>query len=314
MLRKRLKRAALALLGETPEERIERDWARILLDVAALKEELREAVAGRSVLAGEVERLDGVELALEEKQRELDATTGRLTREEERAQIWRERADALGLDVRRLKGDHERLKEELERVRAIPSADLASAVGALYEVERLCSARLPPRGSMMVDDGKGFDAGALAMFAREVRNVATRGMRSAVDANLRRSGLSALQLALEAHADRVLRALMRHRERYLRAWVARTGIDPRDAELVEDLREPGVTVITVRVRKEAVHTKRFLEGTTQASGEELDAIAAGVGLERRTGQRDDGWGAGPERETDVELRQRVIATVSGKVN
>lgn len=38
---------------------------------------------------------------------------------------------------------------------------------------------------------------------------------------------------LRQKADRMLRFLMRHRERYLKAWIAQTGILPTDAALVE---------------------------------------------------------------------------------
>lgn len=39
--------------------------------------------------------------------------------------------------------------------------------------------------------------------------------------------------ALRQKSARMLRALMRHRERYLKAWIAQTGILPADAVLVE---------------------------------------------------------------------------------
>lgn len=39
--------------------------------------------------------------------------------------------------------------------------------------------------------------------------------------------------ALRQKSARMLRALMRHRERYLAAWIAQTGILPTDAVLVE---------------------------------------------------------------------------------
>jgi hypothetical protein len=48
--------------------------------------------------------------------------------------------------------------------------------------------------------------------------------------------------------DEGLKRLRRHRERYVRAWVAATGVHPADAELVEEHRSDGVTVVTVRRR------------------------------------------------------------------
>lgn len=36
-------------------------------------------------------------------------------------------------------------------------------------------------------------------------------------------------------AAKVQRAVMRHRERYLRAWVAATGLSPLEAELIEEV-------------------------------------------------------------------------------
>lgn len=41
---------------------------------------------------------------------------------------------------------------------------------------------------------------------------------------------------------RLRRGLLRHRERYVRAWIAVTGLDPRDCELVEQVRGDGTAV------------------------------------------------------------------------
>lgn len=53
---------------------------------------------------------------------------------------------------------------------------------------------------------------------------------------------------LRAECDRMVRRLMRHRERYLRAWVAATGIHPTEAMLEERMLPGGVTQIVVRRR------------------------------------------------------------------
>ena len=51
--------------------------------------------------------------------------------------------------------------------------------------------------------------------------------------------------AIQQKAERIMRSLNRHRERYLRAWVAATGIDPRDAILVERHYPDGTITISV---------------------------------------------------------------------
>jgi hypothetical protein len=52
--------------------------------------------------------------------------------------------------------------------------------------------------------------------------------------------------ALEAHLAR----LRRHRERYIRAWVAATGVHPTEAELVETTEHTATGVqTTIRVRR-----------------------------------------------------------------
>ena len=65
-------------------------------------------------------------------------------------------------------------------------------------------------------------------------------------------------------ADRVLRSLMRHRERYLRAWIAATGLHPLEAELVEELYPPssdGVIRTRVYVRRRNVTLVPEVKGT-----------------------------------------------------
>jgi hypothetical protein len=49
--------------------------------------------------------------------------------------------------------------------------------------------------------------------------------------------------------DRLIRQLTRHRERYLRAWIAATGLDPRECELVEEhVVEEGVVKVVLYAR------------------------------------------------------------------
>ena len=46
-----------------------------------------------------------------------------------------------------------------------------------------------------------------------------------------------------------LRFLMRHRERYVKAWIAATGIDPRECELVEQQTMEGEVRVWIRRRR-----------------------------------------------------------------
>lgn len=65
---------------------------------------------------------------------------------------------------------------------------------------------------------------------------------------------------LRQKADRMLRALMRHRERYLSAWIAQTGILPTDAVLVEREvwdRENAAMAKVVEVVTKAEAARRF---------------------------------------------------------
>lgn len=65
---------------------------------------------------------------------------------------------------------------------------------------------------------------------------------------------------LRQKADRMLRALMRHRERYLKAWIAQTGILPTDAVLVEREvwdRETVTIVKVVEVVTKAEAVRRY---------------------------------------------------------
>lgn len=57
--------------------------------------------------------------------------------------------------------------------------------------------------------------------------------------------MTSLQTLVAEHLHR----LMRHRERYVRAWVAATGVHPADAELIEEHRADGTVAIHVRRRE-----------------------------------------------------------------
>jgi hypothetical protein len=60
---------------------------------------------------------------------------------------------------------------------------------------------------------------------------------------------------VERKAAVIFRSLIRHRERYIRAWVAATGVHPKDAEIVEcqELTANGVTMtVTIRSKQEAL--------------------------------------------------------------
>ena len=53
--------------------------------------------------------------------------------------------------------------------------------------------------------------------------------------------------SMRAKAGRITRALFRHRDRYLKAWVAQTGILPTDAVIVErqQLDPAGATMVQI---------------------------------------------------------------------
>ena len=62
--------------------------------------------------------------------------------------------------------------------------------------------------------------------------------------------------SISASSARIIRNLMRHRERYLKAWIALTGLSPDECELVEEVYPMGPdftirTVVTVRRRRAA---------------------------------------------------------------
>jgi hypothetical protein len=60
---------------------------------------------------------------------------------------------------------------------------------------------------------------------------------------------------IRALADRMTRRVMRHRERYIRAWVASTGLRPEESELIEEtypMDANGVFRIVVRVQPRRV--------------------------------------------------------------
>ena len=69
-----------------------------------------------------------------------------------------------------------------------------------------------------------------------------------------------LYAALAAKAERVTRALFRHRDRYVKAWSAQTGIKPTDAVLVERQAWDAsascmVAIVEIMTKEEA--TRRF---------------------------------------------------------
>jgi hypothetical protein len=59
------------------------------------------------------------------------------------------------------------------------------------------------------------------------------------------------QRITEEHVRKLWGLLAKHRERYVRAWVAATGIDPRDAVLVEQQHADGSVSIRVVHKSEA---------------------------------------------------------------
>lgn len=66
--------------------------------------------------------------------------------------------------------------------------------------------------------------------------------------------------ALRAKAERMTRSLMRHRDRYLKAWLACTGLNPTDAVMVERQsfdRDTGSVVLTVEIVSKADALRRF---------------------------------------------------------
>ena len=56
-----------------------------------------------------------------------------------------------------------------------------------------------------------------------------------------------LHRAIHDAADRLLRRLTRHRDRYVRAWIAATGLHPRECQIVERHTSTGI-VVTVEPR------------------------------------------------------------------
>jgi hypothetical protein len=56
---------------------------------------------------------------------------------------------------------------------------------------------------------------------------------------------------LDQYAGAVYRLIVENREKYIRAWLAETGIKPSDCELVEDRSDPLRTVVSVRRRTPA---------------------------------------------------------------
>jgi hypothetical protein len=93
--------------------------------------------------------------------------------------------------------------------------------------------------------------------------------------------------ALRAECDRVVRRLMRHRDRYLRAWIAATGLHPTEAMLEEHLSGSGSRTVVVRRgdgQKDLVdRLARLLERLQWNDAPDCDACpvclmpAAGVG-------------------------------------
>ena len=66
--------------------------------------------------------------------------------------------------------------------------------------------------------------------------------------------------ALHAKAERMTRSLMRHRDRYLKAWLACTGLSPTDAVMVERQsfdRDTGSVVLTIEIVSKSEATRRF---------------------------------------------------------
>lgn len=56
---------------------------------------------------------------------------------------------------------------------------------------------------------------------------------------------------LSERIKRVMMQLYKHRERYVRAWMAATGIDPRDACIVTNM-QPNGEVMVVKRRDEVL--------------------------------------------------------------
>ena len=54
---------------------------------------------------------------------------------------------------------------------------------------------------------------------------------------------------LRAASDNLFRRLMRHRDRYVKAWIAATGLRPEESVLVEKRMPNGDVVVTVRRRE-----------------------------------------------------------------
>jgi len=55
---------------------------------------------------------------------------------------------------------------------------------------------------------------------------------------------------LAAALERRVAGVMRHRERYVKAWIAQTGLKPSEAEIVEEHHPSGTVVVRVRKRRE----------------------------------------------------------------
>lgn len=54
---------------------------------------------------------------------------------------------------------------------------------------------------------------------------------------------------LRLAAEKMYRRVMRHRERYIRAWIAATGLHPLECEVVEQRMPDGSMVVYVRKRE-----------------------------------------------------------------
>ena len=69
---------------------------------------------------------------------------------------------------------------------------------------------------------------------------------------------TAFQKALSDLADKRARFLLRHRERFLKAWMAATGVDPREAVLVEE-----TAWVTTEAGGQAVQVRAWVEPRKQ---------------------------------------------------
>ncbi len=77
-------------------------------------------------------------------------------------------------------------------------------------------------------------------------------------------------------ATKAYRNLMRHRDRYLKAWLAATGIHPAEAELVERYETDGSTVVEVRRKGPVVAREHYEEAIRQRDEARVAAASASL--------------------------------------